>query len=179
MCLGYKAGEWGLIPGSERPPGEGNGNPLQYACHENSMDRGAWLVIVYRVAKSRTRLHDQAHIPCTCQLKAAAAAKSCPTLSDPMDCSLPGSSIHGILQARVLEWGAIAFSSFKLFSNNNNKKQQRTVPKTGMKVKLFLQNLLSPLSDLYHWNTSNTWVEITQPVICFDIITVISLLKNG
>ena len=44
---------------------------------------------------------------------AAAPAKSlqlCPTLSDPMDCSLPGSSIHGIFQARVLEWGAIAFS---------------------------------------------------------------------
>ena len=34
----------------------------------------------------------------------------CPTLSDPMDCSLPGSSIHGIFQARVLEWAAIAFS---------------------------------------------------------------------
>ena len=48
-------------------------------------------------------------------------AQSCPTLSDPMDCSLPGSSVHGILQARVLEWGAIAFSNvmrldkFKLF----------------------------------------------------------------
>ena len=44
---------------------------------------------------------------------AAAAAKllqSCLTLSDPMDCSLPGSSVHGIFQARVLEWGAIAFS---------------------------------------------------------------------
>ena len=39
-------------------------------------------------------------------------AQSCPTLSDPMDCSLPGSSIHGIFQARVLEWGAIAFSVF-------------------------------------------------------------------
>ena len=38
-------------------------------------------------------------------------AQSCPTLSDPMDCSLPGSSIHGIFQAKVLEWGAIAFSS--------------------------------------------------------------------
>ena len=38
-------------------------------------------------------------------------AQSCPTLSDPMDCSLPGSSIHGIFQARVLEWGAIAFSA--------------------------------------------------------------------
>ena len=37
--------------------------------------------------------------------------QSCLTLSDPMDCSLPGSSIHGILQARVLEWVSIAFSS--------------------------------------------------------------------
>ena len=35
-------------------------------------------------------------------------AQSCPTLSDPMDCSLPGSSVHGIFQARVLEWGATA-----------------------------------------------------------------------
>ena len=38
-------------------------------------------------------------------------AQSCPTLSNPMDCSPPGSSVHGIFQARVLEWGAIAFSS--------------------------------------------------------------------
>ena len=37
-------------------------------------------------------------------------AQSCLTLSDPMDCNLPGSSVHGIFQARVLEWGAIAFS---------------------------------------------------------------------
>ena len=37
-------------------------------------------------------------------------AQSCLTLSDPMDCSLPGFSVHGILQAKVLEWGAIAFS---------------------------------------------------------------------
>ena len=36
--------------------------------------------------------------------------QSCPTLSDPMDCSLPGSSVYGIFQARALEWGAIAFS---------------------------------------------------------------------
>ena len=40
-------------------------------------------------------------------------AQSCLTPSDPMDCSLPGSSIHGIFQARVLEWGAIAFSDRK------------------------------------------------------------------
>ena len=47
---------------------------------------------------------------------AAAATKSlqlCPILCDPMDCSLPGSSVHGIFQARVLEWGAIAFSNLE------------------------------------------------------------------
>ena len=38
-------------------------------------------------------------------------AQLCPTLIDPMDCSLPGSSVHGIFQARVLEWGAITFSN--------------------------------------------------------------------
>ena len=43
-------------------------------------------------------------------------AQSCPTLSDPMDCSPPGSSIHGIFQARVLEWGATAFSMTNLDS---------------------------------------------------------------
>ena len=41
-------------------------------------------------------------------------AQSCPTLSDPMDCGPPGSSVHGIFQARVLEWGAIAFSMYTL-----------------------------------------------------------------
>ena len=38
-------------------------------------------------------------------------AQSCPTLCDPMDCSLPGSSVHGISQARILEWAAISFST--------------------------------------------------------------------
>ena len=50
---------------------------------------------------------------------AAASAKSlqlCPTLSDPMDCSPPGSSVHGIFQARVLEWGAIAFSVLEYYT---------------------------------------------------------------
>ena len=46
--------------------------------------------------------------------------QSCPTLHDPMDCSPPGSSVHGIFQARVLEWGAIAFSAqYTLVSNNS------------------------------------------------------------
>ena len=52
------AGDLGSIPGSGRSPGEGNGNPLQYSCLENPMDRGAWKATVRRVAKSRTRLSD-------------------------------------------------------------------------------------------------------------------------
>ena len=54
----YNAGDLGLIPGSERSPGEGNGNPLQYYCPENPIDRGAWWATVHGVAKSRTRLSD-------------------------------------------------------------------------------------------------------------------------
>ena len=53
-------------------------------------------------------------------------AQSCPTLCDPMDCSLPGSSVHGIFQATGLEWGAIAFSAGALYSNV--KPQTRTSP---------------------------------------------------
>ena len=54
----YNAGDPGLIPGSGRSPGEGNGNPLQYSCLENSRERGAWGAIVHRVAKSQIQLSD-------------------------------------------------------------------------------------------------------------------------
>ena len=52
------AGDQGLIPGSGRSPGEGNGNPLQYSCLENPMDGGAWWATVPRVTKSQTQLSD-------------------------------------------------------------------------------------------------------------------------
>ena len=52
------AGDLGSIPGLGRSPGEGNGNPLQYSCLENPMDRGAWWAAVHGVAKSWTRLSD-------------------------------------------------------------------------------------------------------------------------
>ena len=48
------AGDLGLIPGSGRSPGEGNGNPLQYSCLENSMDRGAWRATAHGVKASDT-----------------------------------------------------------------------------------------------------------------------------
>ena len=52
------AGAQGSVPRSGGPPGEGNGNPLQYSCLENAMDRGAWWATVHGVAKSRTRLSE-------------------------------------------------------------------------------------------------------------------------
>ena len=54
--LSINVGDLGSIPGSGRFPGEGNGNPLQYSCLENSMDGGAWWVTVHGVTKSRTQL---------------------------------------------------------------------------------------------------------------------------
>ena len=57
--LPANAGDAGLIPGSGRSPGGENGNPLQYPCLGNCMDRGAWWAIVHGVAKSRTQLNDQ------------------------------------------------------------------------------------------------------------------------
>ena len=65
-------------------------------------------------------------------------AQSCPTLSDPMDCSLPGSSIHGIFQARVLEWDAIAFS----------------VSHFGLSQKWLISLFNGMMSFEYSWNKS-------------------------
>ena len=50
------SGDSGLIPGSGRSPGEGNGNPLQYSCLENAMERGVWWAIAHGVTKSQTQL---------------------------------------------------------------------------------------------------------------------------
>ena len=57
-CKEYacNAGGLGSIPGLERSPGEGNGNPLQYSCLENPTDREAWQATVHGVAKSQTQL---------------------------------------------------------------------------------------------------------------------------
>ena len=54
----WNAGDTGLIPGSERSPGEGNSNPLQYSCLENPKNRGAWRAEVHGVTKNWTQLSD-------------------------------------------------------------------------------------------------------------------------
>ena len=58
-CLSaFNAGDLGSIPGLGRSPGDWNGNPLQYSCLENPMDRGTWQATVHGVAKAQTRLSD-------------------------------------------------------------------------------------------------------------------------
>ena len=66
------ARDLGLIPGSGRSPGEGNGNPLQYSCLENPTNGGAWWATVHGVAKSQTtvRLHFHFHLQLICRSKA-------------------------------------------------------------------------------------------------------------
>ena len=65
-------------------------------------------------------------------------AQLCPTPSDPMDCSLPGSSIHGIFQARVLEWGAIAFFEVR---SRPDKTLSATFRDTIIKLELLLRKM--------------------------------------
>ena len=67
-------------------------------------------------------------------------AQSCPTLRNPVDCSLPGSSVHGIFQARVLEWGAIAFSRHKL----NSTEKSSTILLVGFPRREYWSGLLCP-----------------------------------
>ena len=92
-------------------------------------------------------------------------AQSCPTPSDPMDCSLPGSSIHGIFQARVLEWGAIAFSRKR---KRSALQHLNSVEETSVKTKccvLKLQNFLE--LDLNHY-----WTWINAQYMKFYWLTV-------
>jgi len=60
--------------------------------------------------------------------------QSCLTLRDPMDCSLPGSSAHGIFQARVLEWGAIAFSDINAYIWNLKNDTDEPVCRAGIEM---------------------------------------------
>ena len=94
-------------------------------------------------------------------------AQLCPTPSDPMDCSLPGSSIHGIFQARVLEWGAIAFSvhaddtTFMAESEEELKSLLIKVKVESEKVglKLNIQKMIMASGPITSWEIDGETVE--------------------
>ena len=68
-------GDMGSIPGSGISPGGGHGNPFQYSCLENPMDRGAWWAIVHRVTKNQTGLK-RPSMPCTSSITCLLGARS-------------------------------------------------------------------------------------------------------
>ena len=77
-------------------------DPMEYTVHGILQARiPEWVAFPFSKESSQPRDGTQSE---------SEVAQSCPTLCDPVDCSLPGSSIHGILQARILEWVAISFS---------------------------------------------------------------------
>ena len=89
------------------------------------------------------------HFPLQCRKvkSESEVAQSCPTLSDPMDCSLPGSSVHGILKARGLEWGAIAFSLFLV------KRSFGPIIRNGVgQSEVYQRHVLWDLQDTSIWS---------------------------
>ena len=100
----------GSIPGLERPPAEGSGNPLQYSCLEDSMDSWQATYSPWACRELDTTEVTQ-HAYRYYKQSAAKSCQSCLTLCDPIDGSPPGSPVPGILQARTLEWVAISFFS--------------------------------------------------------------------
>ena len=93
-------------------------------------------------------------LPFPSPMRESEVAQSCPTLRDPMDCSLPGSSIHGIFQARVLEWGAIAFSTeskfviFKSSTRDSDLHLCLRITKGGFPGGSVVENLLTNAGDM-------------------------------
>ena len=97
-------GDPGLISGSGRSPGKGNGYPLQYSCLENPMDRGAWQATVHGVVKGQTRLSNQAHIPLASTEPIPANHKPCicPQEKAPPSTRSPPSRFPGPLSSEIL-----------------------------------------------------------------------------
>ena len=119
--LPFSAGDerdMGLIPGSERSPGRGNGNPLQYSCLENPIDRGGWRATVYRFEKSQTRLKQLSmHAQITAH-QTSLSLTICWSLPKFLSIESVMPSHHLILCHPLLLLPSI-FSSIKIFTNES------------------------------------------------------------
>ena len=96
-------------------------------------------------------------------------AQSCPTLSDPMDCSRPGSSVHGIFQERVLEWGAIAFSNTGCFSSVQVSCSVVSNSLQPPKIKTSRPQRLTPIKIELQALVLSTHDRVVWPQVCHVI----------
>ena len=96
-------------------------------------------------------------------------AQSCPTLSDPMDCTRPGSSIHGIFQERVLEWGAIAFSNTGCFSSVQVSRSVVSNSLQPPKIKTSRPQRLTPIKIEIQALVLSTHDRVVWPQVCHVI----------
>ena len=96
-----------------------------FSCKNSKVTTSCWTTIARRMldpTKKDTHIQGQSRIPSKMVSEwVNEVAQSCPTLCDPIDCSLPGSSIHGIFQARVLEWVAIFEIAFRIKPNTHQR----------------------------------------------------------
>ena len=117
------------------------------------------------ILQERTRVGCHFLLQCMKVKSESEVAQSCPTLSDPMDCSPPGSSIHGIFQARELEWGVpIAFSGY-------NHRDRGKIRNQLIKW-LTLQVRKLRLINYYNGHLSNTWHLVLQICLYHYIIDI-------
>ena len=110
------AGDQGLIPGSGRSPREGNGNPLQYSCLENPVDRGAWSATVHGVTQSWTQLKPLSMRVCIGEGNGNPLQYSC--LENPRDRGAWWAAVYGVTQSRTrlkrLSSSSSQYSSWKI-----------------------------------------------------------------
>ena len=95
-------------------------------------------------------------------------AQSCPTLSDPMDCSLSGSSVHGIFEARVLEWGAIVFSSVSVSCVQFFATSRTVAHQAPLSMEFSRQEYWSGLQFPSPEDLSNSGIEPGSPALQAD-----------
>ena len=110
-------------------------------------------------------------LPFPSPVRESEVAQSCPTLSDPMDCSLPGSSVHGISQARVLEWGARNFTKSRMSTafckiprNLLEGVSWWQTPRTSLLS--YFGKKTSPQLDSWALVTASDWSAVSSFLLC-------------
>ena len=154
-----KAFCWRKVPGLYDDVGALRGNPIFCLCYCICCLQSVFNFIYCIIHYILTLFYF--FYQCMKVKRESEVAQSCPSLCDPMDCSLPGSSVHGIFQARVLEWGAIAFSHIHTTVFKINNQPGSTVQHREL-CSIFCNNL----NGKRIWKRMNICVCTTESICC-------------